>query len=197
VVKGSRFLARALRAETETDAGATLQGIRRRHHDATHHCWALRLGSGTGLFERWDDDGEPSGTAGVPIAGAIRKAALRDLVVVVTRYFGGTKLGTGGLVRAYADAARAALVAAPRRAVWSTTQLEAAFVYDDLGVVESILTCMAPAVLVVRREFSPDPCFTVALKASRAEEITHALTEATAGRVRLRRLGATLGTSRG
>jgi uncharacterized YigZ family protein len=111
-VRGSRFLAIACPAGNEAAAREILDERHRRFHDASHHCaaWRLRDGAWRAL-----DAGEPSGSAGAPILAAIDAAALVDTAVVVTRYFGGTKLGVGGLVRAYGEAAALALDAAPRR----------------------------------------------------------------------------------
>lgn len=110
-VKRSRFIAYVARADSETDARTHVETIRKRHWDARHNCSAFVLGP-DGATARSSDDGEPAGTAGAPILEVIRGVALSDVVVVVTRYFGGTLLGAGGLVRAYSDATRAGLEAA-------------------------------------------------------------------------------------
>lgn len=107
-VKRSRFLARLARVEDEQGARAVVEEARRRHHDAGHHCSAFVLGA-DGQVERSNDDGEPSGTAGTPMLDVLRGAGLSDVVAVVSRWFGGTLLGTGGLARAYGDAVRTAL----------------------------------------------------------------------------------------
>lgn len=110
--RASVFLAYAAPAASEEEARAVLAERERLHRDATHHCsaWVLRSGE-----RRANDAGEPSGSAGAPILAATEGAGLTDCVVVVTRWYGGTKLGVGGLVRAYGDAAAAALAEAPRR----------------------------------------------------------------------------------
>ena len=107
--QGSRFLAFAGPAKSPEEALALLELLRRRYHDATHHCWAYRLGWGDALRERASDAGEPSRTAGPPILSALQERQVSDACLVVVRYFGGVKLGTGGLARAYRGAARAAL----------------------------------------------------------------------------------------
>ncbi len=109
LVLGSKFIAWVAYAATEQDAEAVLNERQRRYPDATHHCWAYRVGRPGALLERFSDAGEPSGTAGRPIADALRHAGLENAVCVVTRYVGGTKLGTGGLARAYADVAAAVI----------------------------------------------------------------------------------------
>ncbi|GAB4316237.1 MAG: YigZ family protein [Candidatus Zixiibacteriota bacterium] len=112
LVHGSKFIGHIAPAATEDDALATLNTRRRKYADATHNCWAYRVGLPGELIERSSDDGEPSGTAGRPMLDTLRRDDLQNVVCVVTRYFGGTKLGTGGLVRAYSDAAAAAIAAA-------------------------------------------------------------------------------------
>lgn len=109
--KKSRFIGYAAPVTDEAAALAFLQEIRSRHRDATHNCYAYQAGEND-QFQRSSDDGEPSGTAGRPILEVIRGRGLKNTVVVVTRYFGGILLGTGGLVRAYSAAAKAALAAA-------------------------------------------------------------------------------------
>ena len=110
--KGSRFLAQCFPAGDEDGARRQVQQIATRHHDATHHCWALVLGHGHRALRRSSDAGEPAGTAGPPILAAIDKRGLTGTLVVVTRWFGGIKLGTAGLIRCYRGAAGEALEAA-------------------------------------------------------------------------------------
>ncbi|CAM2872925.1 YigZ family protein [Actinomyces slackii] len=114
-VKRSHFLGRAARADSQEEARAFIAQARAAHPDARHHCSAFILAPpGMQPVERSNDDGEPSGTAGQPMLEALRASGLVNTVVVVTRYFGGTLLGTGGLVRAYSEAACRALSAASR-----------------------------------------------------------------------------------
>jgi len=110
--QGSRFIAHLAPAGASGEALAFLESLRRRYHDATHHCWAFRTGWGEDLQVRSSDDGEPSHTAGEPILQSLEERAVSDACLVVVRYFGGVKLGTGGLARAYRAAARQALDAA-------------------------------------------------------------------------------------
>ena len=131
----SRFLADLARAPTEEEARAVIDAARRAHHDARHHCSAFILGV-DGRVERSNDDGDPSGTAGAPMLEVLRGSGLSDVVVVVTRWFGGTLLGTGGLIRAYSDAVAAALeLARPlRRELLVAATLEVS--HADAGRVE-------------------------------------------------------------
>lgn len=106
--KGSKFIARAYAVEDEETVREKLEEVRKAHHGARHHCYAYIIGAEQKEY-RVNDDGEPSGTAGRPIYNQIVSRGLTDVLVVVTRYFGGTKLGASGLVNAYKTAAREAL----------------------------------------------------------------------------------------
>jgi uncharacterized YigZ family protein len=108
-VQKSRFIAHAAFADSTKSAKAFLAEIRRQMPDASHHVYAFRVGHGNSVTEGVSDDGEPSGTSGPPILSILRGTDIGDIIIVVTRYFGGIKLGTGGLVRAYSEAARTAL----------------------------------------------------------------------------------------
>ncbi|MBE6481782.1 MAG: YigZ family protein [Actinomyces ruminicola] len=114
-VKRSHFLGRAARTDDEAAARAFIASVRARHPEARHHCTAFTVSvPGAQPIERSSDDGEPSGTAGGPMLDVLRGTGLTNTTVVVTRYFGGTLLGTGGLARAYSQAAAQALAAASR-----------------------------------------------------------------------------------
>jgi uncharacterized YigZ family protein len=103
VIEKSRFIAHVSRAETEEEAQEFIQTIKKKHWNATHNCSAYLIGENDQI-QKANDDGEPSGTAGVPILEVLKKRHLKDTVVVITRYFGGIKLGAGGLIRAYGKA---------------------------------------------------------------------------------------------
>lgn len=102
-VKRSRFIAMVARVASEEEARAAIDRLRTEHWQANHHCTAWRIGEG-GRSQRTSDDGEPSGTAGVPMLEVLKRRDVTDVVAIVTRYFGGTLLGAGGLIRAYGQA---------------------------------------------------------------------------------------------
>ncbi|PJF29473.1 MAG: YigZ family protein [Phototrophicales bacterium] len=108
-VARSRFIASVEYTPTVDNAKAFLGQIRAEMPDASHHVYAFRVGYGASVIEGMSDDGEPAGTAGPPVLAVLRGSKIGDIAIVVTRYFGGTKLGTGGLVRAYSEAAHVAL----------------------------------------------------------------------------------------
>lgn len=145
-VKRSRFLCTLERVEGEAAARAVVDRLRKQHWDARHHCSAFVLGPG-GAIERSSDDGEPAGTAGAPMLEVLRGHEVSDTVAVVTRWFGGTLLGAGGLVRAYGDAVRLALAETGTL----TRELVREFTLDidhaDAGRVESELRTRGIAVL--------------------------------------------------
>lgn len=186
--KGSRFVGEAFPVASEEDAMAALGAVRRREHAATHHVWAYRLGP-EGAQYRASDDGEPAGSSGPPVLRAIQAAGLTDVLVVVTRYYGGTKLGTGGLARAYGEAAALALEAAPaawrvvtRRFVVTAPWLDTGAVYRIVQGLGGQVEPLGPA----------DDGSAVAVEVPRAhaEALPRLLAEATAGRVKARPAGS-------
>ena len=139
-IKRSHFLARAQRADCEEEARAFIAAVRSRYPDARHHCSAYIVPSPGALpIERSSDDGEPSGTAGQPMLETLRSTGLTATAVVVTRYFGGTLRGTGGLVRAYSEATTRVLAAAKRVRLTTRYLWEAQIPVADAGRVEAEL----------------------------------------------------------
>jgi len=178
--KGSRFLARAERALDQAAAHELRARERRRFHDATHHVLAFRPVEGD---PRHDDDGEPAGTAGRPVLEAIDGAGLRGVAVVVTRWFGGTKLGTGGLSRAYAAAARAALEAAPVVEARPALPCEITFEHGDTGAVMRLLEEVGARRGEIR--YGTAVTLRALVPRERCAELERRLADATAGRAGL------------
>jgi uncharacterized YigZ family protein len=145
VATRSRFLAMVAPVGDEAEALAVVAARRRAHHDARHHVTALRLGP-QGDVHRADDDGEPAGTGGAPALAVLDGAALTDVVAVVTRWFGGTLLGAGGLVRAYGGAVGAALDGATRVGRREVRRIEVAVDHASAGRLEHRLRGWAAAV---------------------------------------------------
>ena len=135
--KRSRFIGYVKPVKTEEEATAFISEIRSRHWDARHNVYAYSLREGN--IKRYSDDGEPSGTAGMPVLDVIVKNELCDVCVVVTRYFGGVLLGTGGLVRAYSQGCRIALEAGCPVLMQSCLLCEARCTYNQYGKVSSLL----------------------------------------------------------
>jgi uncharacterized YigZ family protein len=141
-ISKSRFITYVHRVETEAAAMAFIEGIKRKHSDANHNCWAYSVGD-NGQCQRADDDGEPQGTAGRPILEVIKKSVLSDTVIVVTRYFGGIKLGAGGLIRAYGKGASVGLKAAGIVERVLYTRIAIKIDYTFQGMVENNLRSLA------------------------------------------------------
>lgn len=131
--KKSKFLAVAKPVETEAEARAFIDGIKKKYWDATHNVYAYQIGENCEI-QKFSDDGEPSGTAGMPVLNAI--SDVHNCLIVVTRYFGGTLLGTGGLTRAYGKAAKEALISAGLADVMLYTELKLEADYALLGKVQ-------------------------------------------------------------
>lgn len=184
-VKGSRFFGEAAPAPDAAAALAFVDSIRRREPGATHWCWAYRLGA-AGEEYRYSDDGEPSGSAGAPILRQIEGRDLTHVVVVVTRYYGGTKLGTGGLVRAYGEAAAEALAAGEVVEVVRQARLRLGFAYDDTAAAQQTLHRFGATVL--EQVYNAETALTVAVPYSEAGALAEAFTEALGGRGEVKRL---------
>ena len=137
VEKRSRFIGYAAPVSTEAEAVAFVNSIRERHREATHNVYAYILREGQ--IKRYSDDGEPQGTAGIPVLDVLQKAGIVDAVVVVTRYFGGTLLGAGGLVRAYTEGAAIGVRAARPKVMSPCTVLEMDIDYAQYGKITYIL----------------------------------------------------------
>ena len=180
-VINSRFITTIGHVMSTEEAKQFLSQIRQELSDASHHVYAFRIGYGNSVVEGMSDDGEPSGTAGPPVMAVLRGSTIGDIIIVVTRYFGGTKLGTGGLVRAYGDAARAALSAlkTQEKRLWHT-----------LGVEVSYAAYEYTKRLIARYEgeiededFAGDITIILRLPVEHFDDFTHQLSELTAGKV--------------
>lgn len=135
VINKSRFLTYCKNVADVNEATDFLLGIKKKHYDATHNCYAYVVGD----VVKFSDDGEPSGTAGKPILNAIQQKGFSDTIVVVTRYFGGIKLGAGGLVRAYGGAANEILTLVPTCKAETVADISVVVSYSQLSVVNAVL----------------------------------------------------------
>ena len=176
-VKHSRFLARAVPLAAAEGAPAALASLS--DADATHNCWAWRVG---GQY-RSSDDGEPAGTAGRPILAAIDGQGCDQVLVVVTRWYGGIKLGAGGLVRAYGGAAAECLRRADKRALIAFAELEFACPFADLGAAHAALVANGAAKLDERFD-AAGATLRVRLPMDQADDLKTRLRDATRDRVR-------------
>lgn len=134
-IKKSRFITYLHRTESEADAKAFLTAIRRLHPDATHHCYAFIIGEHNEI-KRSNDDGEPAGTAGVPMLECLDRNHMQDIIAITVRYFGGIKLGAGGLIRAYSKSVSHALSTAQITKKQWMEKYEIRFSYDLIGRID-------------------------------------------------------------
>ena len=177
--KRSRFLSHLFRVESEAEARRRIEEMKKKYYDARHNCWCYLIEDG-GIV-RYSDDGEPQGTAGIPVLDVLRKSGVTDACIVVTRYFGGILLGAGGLVRAYTAAAKAALDAAGAltREGYAELRLRLAYAGDHkLSAKLDTLGAVTDAV-----DFGGEVTLDVALKATAKVRFTEAVRELFAGRV--------------
>ncbi|MCR5488334.1 MAG: YigZ family protein [Lachnospiraceae bacterium] len=187
-VKKSKFIAVLCPAATEEEAVSVLEAERKKHYDAKHHCSAYLLYLPDGKKEseqsyhdvpHSSDDGEPSGTAGKPILEVLKGAGVKNAVCVVTRYFGGTLLGTGGLVRAYTDAARAVLEQAELVNMSQRERFALSFGYGFTGKADYLI--QACGCVRMEAEYGQDVKYVCTVGLSQRERLYAELTEASAG----------------
>lgn len=182
VEKKSRFIANVAPASSEAEAAAFIESIRKKHYDARHNCPAFIIGRNSELT-RCSDDGEPGGTAGKPILEVLFSEGVTNVVAVVTRYFGGTLLGTGGLVRAYTQAAKEGLASAGIATMRYGKELTIGIDYTDVGKVQYLLGNRKIEIADAR--YLQHVEFDVRICAEKADALIKELTEATAARARL------------
>ena len=178
VEKKSRFIATVRPVQTEEAALAFIEEMRKKYWDARHNCSAYILGERQEVM-RCSDDGEPSQTAGKPILDVLAGAGLTDTAVVVTRYFGGTLLGTGGLVRAYSEAVQEGLKNSRVITKCWGTMLEIGTDYNGIGKLQYLFG--QRQIPLMDSEYTDKVRFTVLVPASKVQEITKAVTEITGG----------------
>ncbi len=183
--KKSRFIGQVQHAESVSEAMAFVEAVRRKHADATHNVWAYVLADGQ---MRWSDDGEPGGTSGQPTLNVFRSANVCDVVCVVTRYFGGILLGSGGLVRAYSKAASMALEAAgrARMAEWQSVAVECSYAHYER--LRRLLE--GEGAQDMAGDFAEFVTVTCLLPAGVPEQIGGRITDMTAGGARMSVLGS-------
>jgi len=177
-IKGSRFITTLAPVSSEAEAKALVVDVSSEMSDASHHCTAWRIARPN--VDRCGDDGEPSGSAGRPILAQLKGRELVNVAVVVTRYFGGTKLGVGGLVRAYGGAAAAALDEAEVVAYRPQTQVRITVDYSDAEPVQRAIDDTGGKVIATSYEQAVG--FTVMVAVSSINDLTDAVAGATAGR---------------
>lgn len=182
-VKNSRFVAIIAYCDTVDQARAKIAQTRQQHPTASHCVYAFRIGFGNSVHEGLSDDGEPSGTAGQPVMSVLRGSGLGDTLIVVVRYFGGTKLGTGGLVRAYTEAATEAIKHCPTTLKVDTCRLRLRIMYSQLNRLQRTLTQFDGQ--IVESAYEHDVVLTIKLPSQRVEAFSATLRNMTGGTVQI------------
>lgn len=180
--KKSRFIAHVAAVNTEEEALAFIEAKKKQFWDARHNCYAYILGEQAQTM-RFSDDGEPTGTAGRPILEVLMGSGIRNLVVVVTRYFGGTLLGTGGLVRAYTKAAQAGLAASDVRTMCCGYEMTIVTDYNGIGKVQYLLGSRGFS--ADDADYGEDVTVRVNIPYEEKDAVINEITEATAGKAEL------------
>lgn len=177
--KKSRFIGMSHPVSTEEEAYTFIESIRKKHYDARHNCFAFSVGEDNPML-RFSDDGEPQGTAGKPILEVINGSGIHNICIVVTRYFGGILLGTGGLVRAYTEAAKAAVAASETKLMQRIFPVEITINYTDMGKLQYILN--ERRINIYDTVFEDNVIFKAEIPVGKKDEIINEITEATSAR---------------
>ena len=182
--KGSEFIGYVSHASDRDEAESFVKEVRDEHTDATHHVYAYRVGADDEpLSERYDDDGEPSGSAGKPVLNVLQGEEVENVVGVVVRYYGGTKLGYGGLVSAYSDATKGALKDAGAKKTVPKETVHVEVSYDDSGTVRGIIESEG---YDFGAKYGENVVLVVRPPRKKVDELKDRLLSATSGRARLR-----------
>ena len=179
-VKGSRFIASLFPLQNEEHKKIHLQEIKQIHPKACHHCYAFRLQNGKA---RSSDDGEPTGSAGLPILRRIESFDAFDILLVVTRYFGGVKLGIGGLVRAYGTAAKSVLSRGEFITSLKKVQMRIESSYSDSNIVKSVLRTVEDA--KPRVQYGEQVFFQISLPVTDCQKVKDSLKDRSSGRIKV------------
>lgn len=180
--KGSRFISYLYPIETKEAADAVITGLRKKYYDATHVCFAYRLGKGEEQHVRFSDDGEPSGTAGLPIYNEIKSKEYFNVVAAVVRYFGGIKLGTGGLTRAYGQAAAKILNISTKITIHIKQTISVFFPFSFTGEIMQIVNRFSLDIL--KQEYSADGIrIQLDVPVGKIAEITKQVVERSKGKI--------------
>ncbi|MEA3407979.1 MAG: YigZ family protein [Chloroflexota bacterium] len=183
VIKDSAFICTVTHAPTEGAARESIEKIAAKYSDASHNAWAYRISEAPREVFASSDDGEPGGTAGRPMLAVLQGSGLQEVVAVVSRYFGGTKLGTGGLVRAYGDAVREALKALPTE---ERVLHKVARIVTDYGLYNDLRHLLPRYDVTVQEEtFAERVTMTIAVPYDRTEMVDAFLRDVTGGRLAL------------
>jgi uncharacterized YigZ family protein len=185
IIKGSRFIATLAHAPNEEEAKAFVAAMKNEFPDASHNCWAYVAGPpGDTARVGMSDDGEPHRTAGKPILAVLLHSGIGEIVAVVTRYFGGTKLGTGGLVRAYSGSVKNALAGLSVKEKWDVLSLTIILDYSNITAVKQMIESFHSE--IIEENYGADVFFKIEIPKNNKERFIRAVTDLTGGEIRIK-----------
>lgn len=180
--KGSRFISYCYPVDSKEAADTIIAMLRKKYYDSTHVCFAYRLGNGKEDYFRYNDDGEPSGTAGLPIYNEIKSKAYFNVLAAVVRYYGGTKLGTGGLTRAYGQAAKNVLDVSKTVTIHVKQRVSVSFPFDFTGEMMQVVNRFA--LDIVKQDYSADGIYMeLDVPVAKVGEVGRRIVERSGGKV--------------
>lgn len=182
--KGSRFISYLYPVINQSEVETNLSHLKKKYYDSTHICFAFRLGNGKDEYYRFSDNGEPGGTAGIPILNEIKNKNYFNILAIVIRYFGGTKLGTGGLVRAYSAITKKVMDLTSPIPIYLKKEGILFFPYDLIGDIMQVVNRYSTE--IITREYSDKGVsLTLSIPISQIDEISHSIFNISNGKVSL------------
>lgn len=182
--KGSRFISYLYPVKKKEKAEAIIQKLRKKFHDSTHVCFAYRIGEGEEEYFRYSDDGEPSGTAGAPIYNEIKSKDYYNVLAAVVRYYGGTKLGTGGLARAYGQAAKKAIEISEEVTQYIKKEVFLSFPYHFTGEMMRIVN-KYNLKIIFREDTAEGIHMTLAVPVALVDDVAQAVIKESSGKIKI------------
>jgi uncharacterized YigZ family protein len=183
--KNSRFIGQAFHVLESSHALGIIGDIKKKYHDATHNCWVFRLGVGDQEYHKFSDAGEPLGTAGSPMYRVLVSRNVSDVVVIVTRYFGGTQLGRGGLIRAYSQCVNLIMDSSSLKKVVPTKKLTVILDYDIISVLYHLVDMYQ--VRIFKQDFQERVIISVIVPLEKYQEFYDTLLELGKGKISIKR----------
>lgn len=182
--KGSRFISYLYPVKTKEDAEEIIQKLRKKFHDSTHVCFAYRMGEGEEEYFRYSDDGEPSGTAGAPIYNEIKSKDYYNALAAVIRYYGGTKLGTGGLARAYGQAAKKVIEISEEVIQYIKKEVFLSFPFHFTGEMMRIVNKYTLKI-ISREDTAQGIYMKLAIPVASVDEVAKAIIKESSGKIKI------------
>ena len=180
-IKGSRFIAYIFHVESKIDVEREILQLKKKYYDARHHCYAYSIGINEKQITKYNDDGEPSQTAGAPIFSVLKSYDITDVLIVIIRYFGGVKLGKGGLIRAYTNATKELLEISKISEIDINSIISVGFSYDFTKQIFYLVSLYSAK--IIKQDYNNDIVFEISLNSAFIEDFKNDLIEKSNGKV--------------